>query len=166
MVDGVQFVSIRVPKGGCRVSTVIVVANQTLGTRALERTIEQLEPQETTVHFLVPVKDIPDLAAAGSLRAGSGPAGDIDATCRMVAEQRLTLEQDWARGAGFTTTGELVSEREAADAVQRLVPAIGADQVIVSTLPTALSRWLRQDLPHRIERKVSIPVTVVTPNGG
>jgi len=25
-----------------------------------------------------------------------------------------------------------------------------------------VSRWLRQDLPHRLERKVSVPVVVVT----
>ena len=35
-------------------------------------------------------------------------------------------------------------------------------RVLVSTLPTTLSRWLRQDLPHRISRKVDVPVAVVT----
>ncbi|MEZ5294822.1 MAG: hypothetical protein R2697_00680 [Ilumatobacteraceae bacterium] len=36
-------------------------------------------------------------------------------------------------------------------------------EVIVSTLPSRISRWLRQDLPTRICRAVTVPVTVVTP---
>jgi hypothetical protein len=32
------------------------------------------------------------------------------------------------------------------------------DEVIVSTLPTGTSRWLRIDLPHRIARAVDAPV--------
>jgi hypothetical protein len=33
------------------------------------------------------------------------------------------------------------------------------DEVIVSTLPAGISRWLRLDLVHRIDRKVDAPVT-------
>ena len=47
-------------------------------------------------------------------------------------------------------------------ATDRLVDAQAFEEVIVSTLPTKVSRWLRQDLPCRIGRKVSVPVTVVT----
>jgi hypothetical protein len=32
------------------------------------------------------------------------------------------------------------------------------DEIVVSTLPTGTSRWLRIDLPHRIARAVDAPV--------
>jgi GABA permease len=36
------------------------------------------------------------------------------------------------------------------------------DEVIVSTLPRRVSRWLQSDLPHRVERRYDVPVTTVT----
>jgi hypothetical protein len=30
---------------------------------------------------------------------------------------------------------------------------------VVSTLPLGVSRWLKQDLPHRAERQFRLPVT-------
>lgn len=35
------------------------------------------------------------------------------------------------------------------------------DEIILSTLPPGVSRWLKQDLPHRLERHHEIPVTHV-----
>jgi hypothetical protein len=39
------------------------------------------------------------------------------------------------------------------------------DEVVVSTLPTGTSRWLRIDLPQRIGRAVDAPVTHVVCGG-
>jgi hypothetical protein len=33
------------------------------------------------------------------------------------------------------------------------------DEVLISTLPSATSRWLRVDVPHRIQRAVDAPVS-------
>ena len=36
------------------------------------------------------------------------------------------------------------------------------DEVIISTLPLGVSRWLGLDVPHRVERRFKVPVTTVT----
>lgn len=50
-------------------------------------------------------------------------------------------------------------------AARDLIASGGFDEVIVSTLPEHVSRWLRRDLPHRIEQ-LGVPVMVVTARAG
>ena len=47
------------------------------------------------------------------------------------------------------------------EAVRQTLERESFDEVIVSTLPARVSRWLHLDLAHRIER-LGVPVTVVT----
>lgn len=48
-------------------------------------------------------------------------------------------------------------------AVARVMERSSFDEIIISTLHSSLSRWLKMDLPSRIERAFSVPVVVVEP---
>jgi hypothetical protein len=47
------------------------------------------------------------------------------------------------------------------DAVQDAVNLRGFDEIIISTLPARVSRWLRLDLAHKLEG-LGVPITTVT----
>jgi hypothetical protein len=150
---------------------VLVVANQTLGGDELLEAIKSRMAQEPCEFTLL-------VPATPSPGPGSGGGGSTDiewrGTARMTgdyilpagdgyaeAQSRLELGLRRLRDLGATVDGD-VGDPNPFDAIRDLVGRRQFDEVIISTLPSGASRWLRQDLPHRVERKFHRPVTVVT----
>jgi hypothetical protein len=46
--------------------------------------------------------------------------------------------------------------------VDHLLATREFDEIILSTLPEHVSKWLRMDLPHRLHRHSGLPVTTIT----
>lgn len=127
----------------------LVVANQTLGGAPLvARLKESVSQGPCAFHVLVP--------------ANVDQQGWVhdDDTDRELAQQRLHEAVERFSGLGAEVTGE-VGDVSPVDAIQDVLRREPFDEVILSTLPPGVSRWLRLDLVSRVERTVSIPVTHV-----
>ena len=65
------------------------------------------------------------------------------------------------RAAGGEVQGLSSGGPEPFDAISDAIRTGAYDEVLISTLPKRVSRWLRRDLPSRVEA-LGLPVTVVT----
>jgi hypothetical protein len=70
---------------------------------------------------------------------------------------RLKAALDRLHAAGVEAEA-MLGDVDPACAVIELWDPRRWDEIIVSTLPTGTSRWLRIDLPHRITRAIDAPV--------
>jgi hypothetical protein len=110
----------------------------------------------------------PPLLAAVRERAAQGPCEFTLLVPRPywdadTEESALTLELALPlldEAAGGRVDG-LIGDTDPFVAVQGALTRTPFDEIIVSTLPTHVSHWLRMDLPTRV-RRLGVPVTVVT----
>lgn len=127
----------------------LVVANQTLGGQNLLTVVrERLAEGPCSFHVLVPATPPPEL-----LTATEGQA-------RAAATRRLAAALERFRSMGAEVTGE-VGDHHPMHAMADVLRHQVFDEVILSTLPPGVSRWLHQDLPHRAERMFNLPITHV-----
>ena len=110
----------------------------------------------------------PPLLAAVRERAAQGPCEFTLLVPRPywdadTEESATTLELALPlldEAAGGHVEG-LIGDTDPFVAVQGALARTPFDEIIVSTLPTHVSHWLRMDLPARV-RRLGVPVTVVT----
>jgi hypothetical protein len=121
---------------------VLVVAHKTAATpRLLDEVRVRARRSRCQFTLLVP-------------RAYWDPETDHAATTLELAIPLLD------EAAGAHVEG-VIGDSDPFVAVQQAVEQGEFDEIIISTLPARVSRWLRRDLPHRVEG-LGLPVTVIT----
>jgi GABA permease len=155
------------------VRRLLVVVNQTVGGPALEELIaERAGAGPVEFHVLVPAAMSKDYATARRLSSlgvdpVSGfsfgdltPLGAVDEEGLRQAAERLTVQLERVRTIDRRATGE-VGDSDPLVAVAAVLSRGSFDEIVVSTLHSSVSRWLRLDLPSRLERRFGLPVTTV-----
>src|SRR5438874_2419927 len=90
----------------------------------------------------------------------AGPGTGTEGEARELARTRLDHALDRFRALGAEADGE-VGDGRPLEAVRDALREGGYDEVILSTLPPGLSRWLKLDLPTRVAKAFGLPVTHV-----
>ena len=133
---------------------VLVVANRTAATPALLDAVrERAARGPCTFTLLVP-----------NSAHGLHRLVDPEDQGRSEAEETLDLAIPLLEDAAGGRVEGVVGDPEPLAAIQDAVNIHGFDEIILSTLPKRVSRWLRLDLPHKVAG-LGLPVTTVTAQG-
>ncbi|ORB67748.1 amino acid permease [Mycolicibacterium tusciae] len=134
---------------------VLVMANQTVGSRELLDELRRIGADRTAkYHVIVPASPIETGTAATH-----GPL-DVEEATRVVAQQRLDDTLAVLRSENLDADGELGDYRPLR-ALAGAVDSFRPDQIVISTLPPEDSVWNRFDVVDRARDAYSVPVTHV-----
>jgi nucleotide-binding universal stress UspA family protein len=132
--------------------SVLVVANQTAESEALLTALrERAERGDCEFTILIPATPH-GIAWAANMYSDNGAAEAEDHRKAMV--ERL-------RGAGIEVRDATVGDPDPLAAIQDACNLDSYDEVIVSTLPHRVSKWLHLDLPRKAEHATGLPVTSI-----
>jgi hypothetical protein len=143
----------------------LIVANQTLGGEQLTAKLADcIRAGPCRLYLVTPVTQT---EASDPWRSGGieGMVPGAYKVARSLAEGRLQHELARLRETGADADGEVVDPLPI-EAIRKITSREEIDEIIVSTLPRRLSRWLAMDLPHRIRRATKLPVTHISGPAG
>jgi hypothetical protein len=133
----------------------LVVANQTVGGTHLQEKIAQCMAEgPCTFYLVVPATRDPNHSLVWT-----------EGQCVALARRRLEDALRQLRDIGATVEGE-VGDQSPLTAIADGLRDHEYDEIILSTLPPGISRWLAQDLPRRVRRMSSVPLTHITARAG
>ena len=130
---------------------VLVVAHKTAATPALLEAIRQRAARgPARFHLLVPNPHPP------SWRPSELSHPDVTEGEQVMALALPLIEE----AAGHLAEGSVSPRHDPMDAIEETLHQEDFDEIILSTLPRAVSRWLHVDLPRRVAH-FGLPVTTV-----
>jgi hypothetical protein len=133
---------------------ILVVANRTAATPGLIAAVrERAAKGSATFTLLVP-------NSAHGLHKLVDPEDQGQSEAEQTLELAIPLLEE---AAGGPVEG-MVGDPEPLAAIQDAIHLHGFDEIIISTLPTRVSKWLKLDLPHKAAG-LGLPVTTVTASG-
>lgn len=146
----------------------LIVANQTLGGAELEKRIqERIEGGHGRFYVVVPMvephHEVVNWAPQDPMFGAplhTEVSEDALEEARKRSEGRLGAMIEKITSLGGEADGE-VGSTDPGLAVEAILERESFDEVIVSTLPAGISRWVRMDLSSRVERMADCPVTTV-----
>jgi hypothetical protein len=133
---------------------ILVVANRTAATPALLDAVRERAARGAARFTLL----VPNTAH------GLQRITDPEDTDRTEAEAVLELALPLLEQAAGAPVEGIIGDPEPLAAIQDAINLRGFDEIILSTLPRRVSRWLRLDLPHKVAG-LGLPVTTVTAAG-
>ena len=137
--------------GGDGRHRVLVVANQTVGGRALlEEVRNRCRGRNSEVLVVTP--------ALPTSRASHWASDSDEAT--ELARQRMELTVLAIRDAGLDARGK-VGDSDPNVAIEDALGEFAADELVISTHPPDRSRWLEHGVVERARSEVDLPVTHV-----
>ena len=142
---------VRVTRGGDGKRRLLVVANQTVGGRALLHEIKnRCRGVDAEILLVTP-------ALVGSRAAHW--SSDVDEAIEL-ARQRMELSLQSIQEAGLRARGR-VGDSEPNVAIEDALGEFPADEIIISTHPPDRSRWLERGVVERARDEIELPVTHV-----
>jgi hypothetical protein len=127
---------------------VLIVANRTASTERLLETVRaRAAIGPATFHLLVPATP-----------RGLHRVVDPEVTGRQEAESQLIRALDHLRDAAGGEVSGHVGDADPMAAIADTLNERAVDEIIISTLPHRLSRWMHLDLPSKV-RGFGKPVT-------
>jgi hypothetical protein len=124
---------------------ILVVANKTAESPDL---LQAMKEKGTDHDYVLVVP-----ASGGVLEK----AADPDAA-REHTQPHLEAALEKMRAEGFSVEGS-IGDSDPVAAVQDAANFSSFDEVIVSTLPLHVSKWIKLDLPSKAQRATGLPVT-------
>jgi hypothetical protein len=125
-----------------QITRVLIVANRTASTpRLIEAVRRRAEASPCEFALLIP-----------------------DVTNRKAADWTLETAQRLLRPAARGKVEGLMGGPDPFESVREAVQQGDFDEIIISTLPKRVSKWLRRDLIRRVEG-LGLAVTAIVPSG-